>query len=111
MLTKEVFMKALEAIRKQEELTDKLNEAYCEMNPGFYGICTNGLLLDRLIEVIEDAMDDIGQTISWWIFEDVEKEISWKEEGKEISVDVTTPEALYDYLVDEASARKNKADE
>lgn len=111
MLTKEVFMKALEAIRKQEELTDKLNEAYCEMNPGFYGICTNGLLLDRLIEVLENAMDDIGQTISQWIFEDVEKEISWKEEGREISVDVTTPEALYDYLADESRVQKKKADE
>ena len=111
MLTKKTFIKSLETIRRQEELTDKLNEAYCEMNPGFYGICTGGLLLNQLIEVMEDAMEDIGQTISWWLFEDVDKVIYWEEDGKEISVDVTTPEDLYDYLVDAANARKEKADE
>lgn len=46
-------------------------------------------------------MQDESEWISWWLYEDVEKTISWKENGEEISRDVTTADALYDFLVNE----------
>ena len=46
-------------------------------------------------------MDDKHDYISWWLYESTEdKTVTWIENGVERSVDLTTPEALYDYIVE-----------
>ena len=108
MIKKETFVQAIKTIQKQHELTRKLNELYCQLNPGYYAMCFDGLLIDAIFSILEDAMEDIGSTISWWLYEDVEKTISWDEDGHEVSVTISTPEELYDYLVDCINERKHK---
>ena len=51
--------------------------------------------------MLRESMNDTGDVISWWLYEDVEKIITWTENGKEIKYDVTGIDDLYDYLVTE----------
>lgn len=109
MIKKETFVHAIETIKKQDELTDKLNELYCQLNPGFYAMSFNGLLLEAILSILEETMEDIGSAISWWLYEDVDRTVSWDEDGQEVSVTLSTPEDLYDYLVNNMNERKANA--
>lgn len=106
MIKKDTFVHAINAIRKQDELTSKLNELYCQLNPGHYAMSFDGLLLESILSILEETMEDIGSAISWWLYEDVEKTISWKENGHEVSITVSTPEELYDYLISNMNERR-----
>ena len=61
--------------------------------------------LNQLIKVLEHNMDDhpskkYDSMIGWWLFEDTDKIIWWEKDGQKFEKDLTTPEALYDYLVE-----------
>ena len=53
-------------------------------------------------------MDDQYDNIGWWLYEapDAGYIVSWEEDGKEVSVDLTEASALYDYLVNSAKERE-----
>ena len=56
---------------------------------------------DTLMSILTTEMDDKHDYISWWLYESTEdKTVTWIENGVERSVDLTTPEALYDYIVE-----------
>ena len=60
-----------------------------------------GFLKTTLMSILTAEMDDKHDYISWWLYESTEdKTVTWTENGVERSVDLTTPEALYDYIVE-----------
>lgn len=61
--------------------------------------------LNGLIELLSYMVNDTDDTISWWLFEDVEKTIyidansKYNSTNYDIEFDVSTPERLFDYFI------------
>lgn len=105
MLTKNEFVKAINAIKDIDEKLDNnikdkdLRLSFCEYS-----------LQDAMIELLESAMgipvdDNYGSTISWWIYENDFGKNHWSiiekdENDNETEIYLDTPEELYDYCVD-----------
>lgn len=108
MLNREVFFDAIHAIKKQEELTDRLNEVYRELTDGCGSLMLSSLTGNALIRTLEEGMDDQYGYVSWWLYEapDGDKTVSWEENGKEVSVELSDVNALYDYLMQCAEERR-----
>ena len=51
-------------------------------------------------------MNDEYDYISWWLYENVDHIVSWKEDGQEISRDLNDVNALYDFLSEKESMEK-----
>ena len=106
-LTKELFVETITAIKAGYERRTKFEKAMTEINDAFF-ICNLGdEWLNQLVSLLEHLMGDennpkYGTTIQWWLWEDVEKKIWWEVDGQKFEKDLTTPEALYDYLVEKA---------
>lgn len=104
---KKLFVTTLKAIQEGLEKREKLDKAFSEACDSPF-VCNVGEeWLNQLIVVLEYMMYDFpdkkyGSTISWWLFDSTEKIIWWEEDGQKIERDLTTPEALYDYLVERA---------
>lgn len=52
-----------------------------------------------MLTALEETMQDADNYIGWWLYEDVDKIVKLKEGG---TIDLTTPVALYNFLVMEA---------
>ena len=103
--SKELFCKALAQLKKVEDFRNKVDKMIREeffgdsdfLSP--YGITPDNELL--VVDLLSAFMNDKYGDISWWLWEmdygrDVEPD-SIKYNGK--SIDVTTPEKLYDFLI------------
>lgn len=97
MITKELFINVINNIRKQEKRVDKFSKALSTICDGHPVFDTNNLYLKSLLDVLKATFDDQDDYITWWLWEDVEKKV-WLEDQTEI--DLSTPEQLYDFLVD-----------
>lgn len=104
---KKLFVTTLKAIQEGLEKREKIDKTFSEICDSSF-VCNIGEeWLNQLIVVLEYMMYDFpdkkyGSTISWWLFDSTEKIIWWEEDGQKIERDLTTPEALYDYLVERA---------
>lgn len=98
-ISKDDFVEALVNIKASldtlddfNDTMDKFMDGYCIITIADKPIATAIRLLEMLVG---DERDRYGSTISWWIYEEVEKVLTV--DGVEI--DVSTPEKLYDYFV------------
>ena len=107
MLPKELFLSTINKIQKQENRMDEFSKALSKVSNGFPVFDKNNLYLEALFDLLKFTMHDIGDDISWWLYEapDAGYTISWEENGEEVSVDLTEASALYDYLVEQAAYR------
>ena len=101
MISKKTFVNTIKNIRKQEKRASDFTKAlniYCDGHPVFD---SNNLYLKSLLIVLEEIFNDQYETIEWWLWENVEKKV-WVNYGKEdqYEIDLSTPEQLYDYLVE-----------
>lgn len=106
MLPKELFISSLQKIQEQRARISELDTALEKMCDGYVCFDKDNLYLSALLDLLKHTMDDRYDYIDWWLYEapDAGYTIWWKEDGKEVSVDLTEASALYDYLV-EASAQ------
>lgn len=113
MMRKENFVKAINALIEQSERDCEFEKA---LEPFFDNYLISSLsdhLQNAVIDLLEDEMNDIGETISWWLYDAPEagknKESCYifLQDGTEITVE--TPEQLYDFLT--ASKSRSKIDE
>lgn len=106
-LSKELFVKTLTAIKAGYARRNNFNKAMTEFNDAYF-ICNVGdEWLNQLITVLEHLMDDVdkpkyGTIIRWWLWDSSDKNIWWEVDGQTFKRDLTTPEALYDYLVEKS---------
>lgn len=98
MLSKATFVRALRLIQEQADIMDAVRQQLGRLGekPTYFNI--DSLHLQALLEVLAEVMEDKNDWIEWWLYEDVEKLVSWEENGEEVTADLTEPEALWDFL-------------
>lgn len=108
MLPKELFISSLQKIQEQRARISELDTALEKMCDGYVCFDKDNLYLSALLDLLKYTMDDRYDNISWWLYEapDAGYTIWWKEDGKEVSVDLTEPGALYDFLAQNATDTK-----
>lgn len=100
MISKESFVKAINAIKERSKEEDKLCEAL-----GVEGIITYGdQLLDTLIKVLVESFSLAKEfnVIEWWIYDaEYGKSaiIHYTDNGNKEELHLSTPELLYDYIL------------
>lgn len=111
MISFENFKKAIEAIQRhgewQERFTDFLEKEICPDSYAMVEVDGNLVqaIIDILCEQFRDEPDGVaGDTISWWLWEDVEKIIYYPDGTQR---DITKIEDLYQYLLDEYENKKD----
>lgn len=98
------FVNILESIQKGLEKRDKFSDAMEEISDSYFVCELGNEWLHSTIVLLEKAVKDKSETISWWLWEDVEKVIYIPPEhpdnpfGKELKVKVDTPDRLYSYF-------------
>ena len=99
MLSKETFVRALRLIQEQADIMDAVRQQLGRLGekPTYFNI--DSLHLQALLEVLAEVMEDNNDWIEWWLYEDVEKLVSWEENGVEVTADLTDPENLWEFLV------------
>ena len=106
VLKRETFVDAIGKIRKHDTLMDKANKVFREFGDFAPSLDFGSLHLEALLAVLKDAMNDEYDYISWWLYENVDHIVSWKEDGQEISRDLNDVNALYDFLSEKESMEK-----
>ena len=106
MLTRKTFVNAIGKIQQHEELMDRANAIFREFGDFRPSLDFGNLHLQALLDVLKEAMNDIGDCIGWWLYEDVEHVVTWEEDGHEVVRYLTDVNALYDYLVENDESRK-----
>ena len=99
MLSKETFVRALRLIQEQADIMDAVRQQLGRLGekPTYFNI--DSLHLQALLEVLAEVMEDKNDWIEWSLYEDVEKLVSWEENGVEVTADLTDPENLWEFLV------------
>lgn len=109
MICKESFIKYLNTLvefkRREEDFNSSLREHLgCYPESTFYDDLVDSYI-KMLNEFSEGCTNEVfGNDIEWWLYEDVDKIITL---NNKTEIDVTTPEALYDYLVTYAKENEN----
>lgn len=101
MLSKEKFIEYLTTITKYNEEADKWIDFFKTdifESPLFQRSFD---LIDIVIKYLSDNNTDIEDLISWWLYEDVDKLI-FLSDGT--TIDVGTPDKLYDYIMNDMNA-------
>ena len=98
-MEKSNFVKIIKAIQYQEKIDEQIDKALKGLSPDNTFISSCNMLIDTIISVIETEMKDTNQWIEWWLYEDVEHVVTWTEDGQEKTVNIQTPEDLYDFLI------------
>lgn len=113
MITKEEFLKVIDAIKQQNTVDDNFHTHMELAFPGSYApIYENGIWALSIL-LLELAMEDHYEYVNWWIYKtnygkrENMTTVSWTEDGQKMSVKLTTPEALYDFLVENAKHNIN----
>lgn len=96
MIKFELFDKIIKAIKEQDEIDEKVSSAMELLCDSWVIMNSKNKKYNVLFELLEEAMGDKGDWISWWIYEGVKKEVTLK--NKKI-VDLSTTKKLYDFLV------------
>lgn len=93
MLSQKDFVSFIKAIKKEEKRLYNIAKNIEYFGDGF--IVVDNPLIESIIEFLKKAMNDKGDYIEWWLFEEVDKKV-WLRDGTEI--DVSTPQKLYKFL-------------
>ena len=103
LLNQEQFSAYVREIQKYLQDCHNANDAIGSFCDGHPAIQIGDNLCTAMIELLERIMHDQDESVSWYLFDapNVDPLIQWKdEEGNIITRRITTPEELYDYLVE-----------
>ena len=105
MIRKEVFVETLNKIQIGDQKIKEASMAVEALTNEYIDINVHSSYHEALINLLEEIMDDNDGTIFWWLYADLEKKIwhhpytEYNDSDEELVFDVSTPEKLYDYLV------------
>ncbi len=100
-ITKETFVKVLNMIKEQQEIDDKVGDALETVCGGWVLFNSENKNHQALVMLLEELCVDIHEYISWWLYESCKKivrEVATNSDKEPRVWDLTTPEALYDYM-------------
>lgn len=103
MLSKYELVHYINLIQSGLEQRRRFDKAMTEFNTSFFVSNIGEDWLKGLIMLLETVMKDPpgknGSYIDWWLFDNNRTLIITGEDGNDTELDVSTPEALYNYLV------------
>lgn len=98
-ISKSAFCESIESIEDYLTKNSDFSKCISDYSDSYF-FCNIGekmliSYINLLVELTGCTVNkDFGDTISWWLFEDVEKFV----EIDGIKIDVSTPDKLYDYI-------------
>ena len=96
MIAFELFDKIISAIKEQDETDEKVSQAMELLCDSWVMMNSKNRKYIALSKLLTEVMQDKGDWIGWWLYEDVKKEAFLK--NKKV-VDLSTTKQLYDFLV------------
>lgn len=105
MISKELFVKIIELIQKQDKIHDEVETALFKVTDGYVIFTGSELYYKALMELLTEVMDDHDNLIEWWLYEIVPEE-SWVE-ADGVNYNLRTAEDLYSFLIMELE-KKNR---
>ena len=100
MLSKKTFCEALRKIQAQRKRDAQFSEALNLVGDGHFVFEGGPQLLSALLNVLEEAVNDKYDYISWWIY-DAAPDYEVGTEDEKTKWCLKEPEALYDFIRDE----------
>lgn len=97
IVSKETFCNALRLIQRQKEKEHRFSLAINLMGDGHFVFGSPNHYLDAALIVLREALNDKHEYIDWWLYETCNLRTVQLKDGSK-SWDLSTPEALYDYL-------------
>lgn len=111
MISKEKFVEILNRLKNYNKLQNKIQYLFDDLIDNRENDFTNaGSICIGHESIVVDLLEEMFNTdlISWWIYElnygiyYIKGCLQKEENGKVVNIDVSTPEKLYDYLIEEA---------
>ena len=98
MLSKELFIEAMNAIVQHREILEEIREPLRQLGGLGVNLDIDSLHRMALLKVLQEATGDDSDWIGWWLYEDVPKVVEWEEDDELVKADITEVGALYDFL-------------
>jgi len=99
MLSKKLFVEAIGAIQKHNDIMEELRIPLRKLGDFPVNLDMDSLHRNALLKVLQATTGDQNDWISWWLYEDVPKIVEWEENGEHVQADLTEVGALYDFLL------------
>ena len=99
-ITKKTFCEIIKLIQEQDKINTEVGDALEKVCDSWVIYGTKDSYRKALNILLKELIDDDFGTISWWLYEDVEKKI-YSTKTKKVLVHLKTSEDLYDYLIKE----------
>lgn len=100
MISKETFCKAIELIQEQDRINEEFSKSLASMGNGHFVFGTEDRCREALLLVLAEAVNDQYDYIEWWLYEPNICRVVRLADGSKCW-DLATPEALYDFIVNE----------
>lgn len=97
MVSKETFIKIIELIQEQDKIDQEIGTALEKMCGSWVLFGTEHKIKKALFLLLDATINDKFDTISWWLYENVDKFI-YDKKGNIIE-DLTSVDALHNYLI------------
>ena len=107
MLSKETFCKALRMIQEQRATDRQFTKALELVGNGHFVFGSPNLYLDAALLVLSEASGDRYEYIEWWLVESSKDHIVRNADGSK-EWNLSTPELLYDYLLEEVNGLRSQ---
>jgi hypothetical protein len=98
LLSKETFCKIISLIQEQDQINSEVNEALEKVCDSWVMYGHKDKYRQALDLLLKEIIDDDFGSISWWLYEEVEKKV-FKNDGTVL--ELKTSEDLYDFLVEQ----------
>lgn len=99
MINKKTFVEIIKLIKEQEKIDDDFSTALETICDSWCLYGTKNKAYKALMIVLKEVFDDKGDWISWWLYEDVKKEVYIESFKGKKTIPLKTPEQLYDFLI------------
>jgi len=101
MITKEVFIKIMGQIQKQDKIDKEVSKSLELVCDSWVMFNTKNLKYDALLHLLKEIFNDEGEWIGWWLYETCSKKVIYRNihTGKDVEDDLTEVEDLYDFLI------------
>lgn len=100
MISRKLFVDTLAGIRKEFENRDNAEKELVKLGLRIESDRTP--FSESMLEILKEVVPDSYDYISWWLYDTSDYRVSWEEDGEQIEKNLEDPNALYDFLVDEA---------
>ena len=104
MITYELFDKIINAIKEQDKVDQDVSDALGLVCDSWVMFNTKNKKYEVLGELLKAVMQDDGDWVGWWLYEDVKK-VCWVKKKK---IDLSTTKKLYDFLVKNIEEKTEK---